>query len=139
MVWSELHFEYPWAFALLALAPFVFWMALRSYAYLGVGRRMGSAAVRVLALAVLATALAWPVVPEEDRRLCRAVAVDASLSVPGQALERALEFVRSAEDKRGDRDSLVVLKFSARPVFIDKEKWGSIVERDTSPEARDAE
>ncbi len=129
MLWGELHFEHPWAFAMLAITPLIFWMAVRSYAYLPLGRRIGSAVVRVLALAALATALALPIIPEEDQRLCRAVAVDTSLSVPQEALEAASAFVRSAEEGRGEDDTLVVLEFSGNPRFLDPGSWDALARR----------
>ncbi|MBW2263847.1 MAG: VWA domain-containing protein, partial [Deltaproteobacteria bacterium] len=129
MLWGELHFEHPWAFATLAIAPVIFWMAVRSYAYLPLGRRLGSAVIRVLALAALATALALPIVPEEDQRLCRAIAVDTSLSVPDEALLAAVEFVRNAEEGRGEDDTLVVLEFSGNPQFIDPGSWEALAKR----------
>jgi secreted protein with Ig-like and vWFA domain len=129
MIWNEMRFEYPWAFAMLAVAPLVFWLALRSYAYLGRGRRIASASVRVVAIAALSAALAFPVVPLEQKRLCRAVAVDTSLSVPDEALERALGFVREAERLRGAEDTLVVLGFSSSPRFLAPEEWASLARR----------
>jgi len=129
MSWKEIGFEYPWAFAIVAVAPLVFWMAARSYAYLGLGRRMASAAVRVAAIAALATALALPVVPEEERRLCRAVAVDTSLSVPDEALASALDFVRRAERGRGKDDSLVVIGFASQPRFLSEDEWAALTTR----------
>ncbi len=127
MTWSELNFEHPWAFALLVLAPLVIVVALRSYAYMGKGRRLASAGVRVLALGALATALALPVVPEKDRRLCRAVAVDDSISVPDEALARALAYVRAVDEARSPDDFLAVLSFGARPVYLAPERWESIL------------
>lgn len=139
MLWSELHLEYPWAFAILAIAPLIFWLALRSYAYLGRGRRLASAAVRVLAIAALATALSFPIVPEEDRRLCRAIAVDTSLSIPDEALDHALAFLEEAEELRREEDTLVVLEFSSHPRFIERESWGSVVKREFTGDNREAE
>jgi uncharacterized membrane protein len=137
MPWRELQFEYPWSFAILALAPLVFWLALRSYAYLGRGRRITSAAVRVLALAALACALAVPSLPRTEKRVCAAVAVDTSVSVPGEARQRALSFVREAEAARGDDDVLAVLTFGRAPSYLPPDGWEEVASVEAPAERTD--
>lgn len=123
---SELQFQHPWAFAILALAPFIVWMSLRSYAYLPLWRRLASAAMRIVALAALAAAMAWPFVPTTEKRLCRAIAVDTSISVPSGALDDAVRFIQEAEKARGDDDELAVLGFATSTRYLAPEHWTTL-------------
>ncbi len=96
-------FASPWAFSLLALAPWVWWLSFAGSGGLGGGRAVVALLVRLTLLALLATALAEPRAVRANEDMSMVYVLDISGSIGPDAEKRGLKFVtRTVNGKPSD-------------------------------------
>lgn len=114
-----IRFESPWWFAVLALlVPALVWAHTKSYADLDRARARWSLALRILALALIVTALSRPLISSKNTDRAVIFAIDVSDSSSAEALETAWNAALSASKDRASGESTGLMLFGRRPRLV---------------------
>lgn len=114
-------FDAPWALALFITVPFTWWVALRTRTNLSRRHLLTVAALRSLALAALALALAQPTWHGTTRDISVVYALDVSRSVAPDFVDEALKWIDKAQLEHSPAQSGIVV-FAKQPVLVSDAK-----------------
>lgn len=104
-------FTYPLAFALLALAPWVWWMSEHGYSGLRGWRGTASMLVRLLLLGVFIVLLAEPRAVRKDDALSVVFVLDQSQSMRPEALEASVKYITKLAQEKPEKDEVGLVTF----------------------------
>ena len=104
-------FTRPIWFALMALAPWLWWLTVAGYGSLAPGRANASLIVRLCLLGLLAAGLAEPLAVRTSEGLNVVYVVDTSDSVGDETVSRALEFVVRTASEKPSKDKVGLVAF----------------------------
>ncbi len=143
----DIHFEHPvFLWGLLAVLPFLIWVAIKSYAIAPTWKRVTSLVIRFLVLALVLLAVSRPVwrLSRPDQSVV--FALDISDSVEKDAIEKAVEHIKSAtaELESHQRAALVVFGgranvergLSSDPIVFEGETADAVYHRSAKEEAK---
>ena len=105
----------PQAFYLLVLLPIVWWLAIRSWAFLPARGRLLSLILRTSIVSLVVTSLAGPAVPRQMDGTAVVFAVDQSASMSEEMRREADTWVQEALRNMGGRDRAAVVTFGRDP------------------------
>lgn len=109
---SVVNFTAPMAFALMALAPWFWWMHMAGYSGLRGGRAQAAFLCRMLLLGIVVAMLAEPRSVQKNERMAVIFAVDVSPSISRELQDRALTFVSQVAATKPERDEAGLVVFS---------------------------
>ncbi len=97
-----------WLLASLVIVPMI-WLARRSLASLGRGRRIAAVVLRVVVVLLLAVLLAKPMLVQKSRRTTVIAVLDRSQSIPADRTEAVLDYLTKAVVRKDAQDQLAVV------------------------------
>ena len=105
-------FSSPWAFALLGLAPWLWWMHLAGYSGLRGARAVVALLLRLLVLAAFVAVLAEPRAVRLSHALAVVYALDLSDSVDPAEVNKALTYVAATTEAKPESDEAGLIAFA---------------------------
>ncbi len=111
-LFNTVSFTAPWAFALMALAPWFWWMHVAGYSGLRGGRATAAFLCRMLLLGIVVAMIAEPRAVQKNERMAVIFAVDVSPSIARELQEEALTFVSRVATSKPPRDEAGLVVFS---------------------------
>lgn len=130
--WSELS----WLYLLIPGLPWLIWYHFRSLSDFPAWQKRLSLVLRIAVVALLAAALAGPVLMRDTDQQMVIFAIDRSESIDNAARKKADEFIDKAVQSAADRDvELRFLEFAKRPAKL-QQSWDDFQKQvDESSEA----
>jgi len=113
-------FSFPWAFLILIVSPLIVYISIKSLSHMSKLHLAISTAWRILVLTIFSAALANPFIKSHQQKICMAVLVDVSESIPSDSFGKTKSIVDSIEKSKPKGSPLFLMAFADRAIPISK-------------------